>query len=42
MTRADNPRDLKRGDVCVYFKESLSTKVLEMTKLHEFLVCELF
>ena len=40
--RADNPSDLKRGGVCIYFKQSLPIKVLNITNLHECLVCELF
>ena len=42
LVRADNPSDLKRGGVCIYFKESLPIKVLNITNLHECLVCELF
>ena len=41
LVRADNPSDLKRGGVCIYFKESLPIKVLNITNLHECLVCEL-
>ena len=33
---------LSRNVVCNYFKESLPTKVLNITNLHECLVCELF
>ena len=40
--RADNPSDLKRGGVSIYFKESLPIKVLNITNLHECLVCGLF
>ena len=35
LVRADNPSDLKRGGVCIYFKESLPIKVLNITNLHE-------
>ena len=31
-----------KEEMFAYFKETLSTKVLKMTKLHEFLVYELF
>ena len=41
LVTADNPSDLKRGGVCIYFKESLPIKVLNITNLHECLVCEL-
>ena len=30
LVRADNPSDLKRGGVCIYFKESLPIKVLNV------------
>ena len=42
LIRPDNPSDPKRGGVCIYFKESLPIKVLNITNLHECLVCELF
>ena len=42
LVRADNPSNLKRGGVCIYFKESLPLKVRNITNLHECLVCELF
>ena len=42
LVRADNPSDLKRGGVCIYFKESLPIKVFNITNLHECLFCELF
>ena len=35
-------REEKRGEVCIYFKESLPIKVLNITNLHECLVCEIF
>ena len=41
LVRADNPIDLKRGGVCIYFKESLPIKVLNITNLNECLVCEI-
>ena len=41
LVRADNPSALKRGGVSIYFKESLPIKVLNITNLHECLVCEL-
>ena len=42
LVRLNNPSDLKRGGVCIYFKESLKIKVLNITNLHECLVCERF
>ena len=41
LIRDDNPSDLNRGGVCIYFKESLPIKVLNVTNLHECLVCKL-
>ena len=34
LVTADNPSDFKRGGVCIYFKESLPIKVLNITNLH--------
>ena len=42
LVRADYPSDFKRGGVCIYFKESLPIKVLNITNLHECLFCGLF
>ena len=42
MVRAENPNDLNRGGVYIYFKESLPIKALNITNLHECLVCERF
>ena len=41
LVTGDNPSDLKRGGVCIYFKKSLPIKVLKVTNLRECLVCEL-
>ena len=41
LVRAEKPSDLKRGGICMYFKEKLPIKVLIITNLHECLVCEL-
>ena len=41
LIRTDNPSELKGRGVCIYFKESLPTKVLNITNLHECLFCEL-
>ena len=37
---ADHPSDTKRGRVCIYQKESISVKVLNLSQLPECLVCE--
>ena len=42
LIKADNPSDFKRRGVCIYLKESLLIKVLNLTNLRECLVCELF
>ena len=41
VVRADSPSDLKRRGVCIYFKESLPIKVVNITSLNECLVCKL-
>ena len=33
LVRTDNPKYLKRGGVCVYLKESLSIKMLNISNL---------
>ena len=33
--KLEDPSDLKRGGVCIYFKESRPNKMLNITKLHE-------
>ena len=40
LLRADHPSDTKRGGVCIYHKESMSVKVLNLSHLPECLVCE--
>ena len=39
LLRADHPSDTKRGGVCIYHKESMSVKVLNLSQLPECLVC---
>ena len=41
LIRADHPSDTKRGGVCIYHKESISVKVLNISQLSKCLVCEL-
>lgn len=38
--RADNPSNTKRGGVCIYHKEYLPIKILNISQLLECLVCE--
>ena len=40
LVRADHPRHVKRGSVCVYFKESLPTRSLPNPYLKECLFFE--
>ena len=42
LVRADNPSDLKEEVFASTLKKSLPIKVLNVTNLHECLVCELF
>ena len=42
LVRADYPGNVKRGGICIYFKESLSTRFLDVpSNLDECLLCEL-
>ena len=40
IIRADHPLNLKRGGVCIYFKESLPLNILNVSPLQECLVVE--
>ena len=40
LLHADHPSDTKRGGVCIYHKESMYVKVLNLSQLPEYLVCE--
>ena len=41
LVRADHPGDIKRGGVCIYYKEILPIKFLNINFLSECLICEL-
>ena len=42
MVRADCPGNIKRRGICIYFKESLSIRFLDVpSNLDECLLCEL-
>ena len=41
LVRADHPLDIKRGGTCIYFKEILPIKVLNVINLPECLLCEI-
>ena len=40
LVRVDNPNNIKRGRVCVYFPETLPVNVINGNVLNEWLVCE--
>ena len=40
LIRSDHPSNTKRGGVCIYYKESLAVRLVDITSLHECLVCE--
>ena len=41
LIRSDHPNNIKRGGVCIYYKESLPIKFLNISNLKECLVCEI-
>ena len=41
LVRADHPKDTKRGGVCIYFRESLPIRVLNLSYIDECLFLEL-
>ena len=41
LVRADNPNDVRRGGFCIYYKESLPVKVVNVPYLQEALLLEL-
>ena len=38
---ADNPNNIKRGGVCIYCRETLPVKIINVNIINECLVCEL-
>ena len=40
LIRSDHPSNTKRGGVCIYYKESLAVRLVDIISLHECLVCE--
>ena len=38
--RSDHPGNTNRGGVCIYYKESLAVRVVNITSLTECLICE--
>ena len=41
LIRADNPNNIKRGGACIYHRDSLPVKVINLNVVNECLVCEL-
>ena len=41
LIRADNPSNIKRGGVYIYYHETLPVKVINVNVLNEYLVCDL-
>ena len=41
LIRADNPSNIKRGGVCIYYRDSLPVKIINLNILDKCLVCEL-
>ena len=37
---ADHPSNLKKGGVCIYYKESLAVKLIDVTFLNKCILCE--
>ena len=40
LIRSDHPGSTKRGAVCIYYKESLAERLVDITFLPECLVCK--
>ena len=41
LLRADHPNNLKKGGVCLYFKENLSLRQIETSYFSQCILCEL-
>ena len=41
LIRADHPKNIKRGGVCIYYRETLPLKIIQINYLPECLVCEI-
>ena len=41
LVRADHPNDIKRGGVCIYYKESLPVRVISLPSFREALLLEM-
>ena len=41
LIRADHPKNIKQGGVCIYYRETLPVKIVQLNYLPECLVCEI-
>ena len=41
LIRSDHPNNTKRGGAFIYYKEPLAVRLVDITFLHECIVCEL-
>ena len=41
LIRSDHPSDVKRGGICIYYKDTLPIRFLNITNLAECLICEI-
>ena len=40
LIRADHPSNVKKGGVCIYYKESIAVQIININFLSECLLCE--
>ena len=41
LVRAAHPTNTKRGGVCIYYKESLSVRIIDISNLTESILCQI-
>ena len=41
VVRADHPTNTKQGGVCIYYKESLSVRIIDISNLTESILCQI-
>ena len=41
LVRADHPSNAKRGGVCIYYKESLGVRIIDIPNLTESILCQI-
>ena len=41
LIRADHPKNIKQGGVCIYYRETLPVKIIQLSYVPECLVCEI-